>query len=193
MPPKLARAVTFLVAGCIMQLSTATAADGPSAPDLASKVEEYMTARVKRDKFSGTVLIARSGQMVFKIDPKLYYTYICQYEADLTGGKGKRQITVSLSSGRLMIRPKDQLKLEAVPESATRFYLRAADALAEFVTGPGGVVNELDMVLGNQRIKASRVQKTAEADAGQRTGSKAQGKGQKAQTAGKAVVPENQP
>ena len=46
--------------------------DRPSAPgraagpeQLTSKVEEYMAARVKRDHFSGTVLIARDGQVLF--------------------------------------------------------------------------------------------------------------------------------
>jgi CubicO group peptidase (beta-lactamase class C family) len=33
--------------------------------DLASRVEEYMAARVKRDHFSGSVLIARDGKVLF--------------------------------------------------------------------------------------------------------------------------------
>ena len=37
----------------------------PDPGALASKVEEYMDARVKRDHFSGSVLIARDGKVLF--------------------------------------------------------------------------------------------------------------------------------
>jgi CubicO group peptidase (beta-lactamase class C family) len=37
----------------------------PSSHELASKVEEYMAARVKRDHFSGSVLIAKGGKVLF--------------------------------------------------------------------------------------------------------------------------------
>lgn len=38
----------------------------PAADEVASKVEEYMAARVKRDDFSGSILIARDGQAVVR-------------------------------------------------------------------------------------------------------------------------------
>jgi CubicO group peptidase (beta-lactamase class C family) len=37
----------------------------PSLQELESRVEEYMTARVKRDHFSGSILIAREGSVLF--------------------------------------------------------------------------------------------------------------------------------
>jgi len=40
-------------------------ADRPSAAELNSKIEEYMVARVGRDHFSGAILLARNGQIVF--------------------------------------------------------------------------------------------------------------------------------
>ncbi len=40
-------------------------ADRPSAAELNSKIEEYMAARVGRDQFSGTILLARNGQILF--------------------------------------------------------------------------------------------------------------------------------
>ena len=61
--PNFARA--FLFVACTVRFSAAALADPPSPQDLPSKIEEYMTARVTRDKFSGTVLIARAGQVVF--------------------------------------------------------------------------------------------------------------------------------
>jgi CubicO group peptidase (beta-lactamase class C family) len=46
--------------------ATAQAQSPPPDPGaLASKVEEYMDARVKRDHFSGSVLIARDGKVLF--------------------------------------------------------------------------------------------------------------------------------
>ena len=40
-------------------------ADPSSTGELAPKVEEYMDARVRRDRFSGSVLIARAGKVLF--------------------------------------------------------------------------------------------------------------------------------
>jgi len=37
----------------------------PSSQELESRVEEYITARVKRDHFSGSILIAREGKVLF--------------------------------------------------------------------------------------------------------------------------------
>jgi len=37
----------------------------PSSQELESRVEEYMAARVKRDHFSGSILIAREGKVLF--------------------------------------------------------------------------------------------------------------------------------
>ena len=65
MRPTLARATTFLVAACIMLPSPAAAADGLSPQDLGLKVRGVHDRRVERDSFSGTVLIARAGQVVF--------------------------------------------------------------------------------------------------------------------------------
>jgi CubicO group peptidase (beta-lactamase class C family) len=44
---------------------TALRADLPSQADVARKANEYMSASVERDKFSGSVLIARDGKVLF--------------------------------------------------------------------------------------------------------------------------------
>ena len=98
---------------------------------------------------------------VVKVDPKLYDAYVGRYEADPFDEKERREITVSTSSGRLMIQPKNEPKFEAVPESETRFYLKTADGLAEFVRGPDGAVNVVEMLLANRKFKAGRAPATA--------------------------------
>ena len=52
----------------LLDASAQTQADQavpPGPEQLASKVEEYMAARVKRDHFSGSILIARDGKVLF--------------------------------------------------------------------------------------------------------------------------------
>jgi CubicO group peptidase (beta-lactamase class C family) len=47
-----------------MMASLPAPGDTISPQEISSKVEEYMTARVQRDKFSGSILIARSGTVL---------------------------------------------------------------------------------------------------------------------------------
>ena len=92
-----------------------------------------------------------------------------------------------------MIQSKDQPELEAVPESETRFYLKTADGLAEFVRGQDGAVNALEILHGNQKIKASRAPTTEKAGAGEQTKPKAVGKLPKTPEPSKVLVPEVRP
>ncbi len=126
---------------------------------------------------------------VVKLDPKIYDAYVGRYEADPSDGKEQREITVSTSSGRLMIQLKDQPRHEAVPESETRFYLKTADGLAEFVRGPDGAVNALEMLIANRKFKAGRLPATAKSGAAEQTKSKAIGKLPTSLEPGKVLVP----
>lgn len=126
---------------------------------------------------------------VVKLDPKIYDAYVGRYEADPSDGKEQREITVSTSSGRLMIQLKDQPRHEAVPESETRFYLKTADGLAQFVRGPDGAVNALEMLLANRKFKAGRLPATAKSGAAEQTKSKAIGKLPTSLEPGKVLVP----
>jgi CubicO group peptidase (beta-lactamase class C family) len=130
---------------------------------------------------------------VVKLDPKLYDAYVGRYEGELADGKGKREITVSTSSGRLMIQAKDQPRREAVPESETRFYLKAADGLVEFVRSRDGTVSALEILDGNQKIKAGRPPTTTKAGTGEQTKPKAVGERSKTPEPSKALVPEARP
>lgn len=69
MRPQLRTWARVLLLCCAAWALTAPAARAKPAPpspgELASRVEEYMAARVARDHFSGTVLIARDGKILF--------------------------------------------------------------------------------------------------------------------------------
>jgi CubicO group peptidase (beta-lactamase class C family) len=130
---------------------------------------------------------------VVKVDPKLYDAYVGRYEADPSDEKEKREITVSIASGRLMIQPNNEPKFEAVPESETRFYLKTADGLAEFVKGPDGAVNVVEMLLANRKIKAGRAPVTAMPGAAEQTKPKAIGKLPTSPGPGKVLVPKETP
>jgi hypothetical protein len=53
--------------------------------------------------------------------------------------------------------------LVAVPESESRFYLKATDATLEFVRDSKGIVNHVTLLQDNRNIKAVRVEPVAEA------------------------------
>src|SRR4051812_31304425 len=59
----------WLLPAFVLAASAASAAEAPPAPpgpsELASRIEDYMAARVKRDHFSGSVLVARDGKVLF--------------------------------------------------------------------------------------------------------------------------------
>jgi CubicO group peptidase (beta-lactamase class C family) len=57
-------ALALAISGTARPMATAK----PTPPDpreLTSKIEEYMAARVKRDHFSGSILVARDGKILF--------------------------------------------------------------------------------------------------------------------------------
>ena len=56
-----------LVASLLVVLPLVASWRNPPRPTraLASRIEEYMAARVKRDHFSGSILVARDGKVLF--------------------------------------------------------------------------------------------------------------------------------
>ena len=58
-------ATALLLAGCALAMPAIAAPDAPLPHDVRSRVEEFMAARVERDRFSGSVLIARAGRVIF--------------------------------------------------------------------------------------------------------------------------------
>jgi hypothetical protein len=56
---------TFLIAWFLTALPAVVRADRPSPAELTSRIDEYMAARVDRDHFNGTILLARNGSVLF--------------------------------------------------------------------------------------------------------------------------------
>ena len=53
---------------CLAACSVSRPSSGPIGPrpqELTSRIEEYMAARVERDHFNGTILLAKNGQVLF--------------------------------------------------------------------------------------------------------------------------------
>ena len=55
----------WVLAVLLPAFNTLAKTSPPSPQELETRVEEYMTARVKRDHFSGSILIAREGKVLF--------------------------------------------------------------------------------------------------------------------------------
>jgi hypothetical protein len=130
---------------------------------------------------------------VVKLDPIVYEPYVGRYEWDSADGKGKRDATVSKSAGRLMIQLKGQPKFEAVPESATRFYIKPVDGLAEFVLRQDGAVTTLKLLNSNENVTATRVAAEVKANAAGLSKAKATGTSAKSTEPAKVTVPEVRP
>jgi hypothetical protein len=70
---------------------------------------------------------------------------------------GGMQVTITNESGHLMIQPKGQGKLEAMPTSETEFHIYPVDATFTFVPGPDGRSTELKMTQGGRTQSGKRV------------------------------------
>ncbi len=65
MKTPLPRAGVCYFAWLLLGLSAVSRADRPSPTELPSRIDEYMAARVERDHFSGTILLAKNGGVLF--------------------------------------------------------------------------------------------------------------------------------
>jgi CubicO group peptidase (beta-lactamase class C family) len=98
-----------------------------------------------------------------KVDRALLATFAGQYQADAAQAKEKLLITVTVDGNSLRVEPKGQGRVLAVPESDTRFYLKATDATLEFTRDSKGNVNCLTLLQNNRNIKAIRLEPAAHA------------------------------
>jgi CubicO group peptidase (beta-lactamase class C family) len=97
-----------------------------------------------------------------KVDLAVLAKYAGQYQADSSDGKEKMLLTVTTDGGTLRVEPKGQVRSVAVPESESRFYLKATDATLEFVRDSRGIVSQVIFLQDNRNIKAVRVELAAE-------------------------------
>jgi CubicO group peptidase (beta-lactamase class C family) len=120
-----------------------------------SNVQQAQTSRIARDLLA--ILFGQPYQVpvvrtVAKVDPKLYDAYVGQYQLAPTF-----ILTVTREGDRLMTQATGQGKLELVPESDTKFFLKVVDAQITFVKDDSGKVTHLILHQGGRDQKATRM------------------------------------
>ena len=91
-----------------------------------------------------------------KIDPKIYDSYVGRYEV----GPGLG-VVVTKVGDRLFGQAMTQPKVELLPESQSKFFLREVDALVTFVKNDAGDVAELTLEQGGRTLHAKKVSEAA--------------------------------
>ena len=100
-----------------------------------------------------------------KVESAVLAAYAGRYELDRGDGKEKPPITVTADGNHLQFEIKGQGRLVAVPETATQFYLKGADATVEFTRGSTGDVTHLVLLQNNRYLKAVKIQPPVSAPA----------------------------
>jgi mono/diheme cytochrome c family protein len=93
---------------------------------------------------------------VAKVDPRLYDAYVGEY----TVGLGQN-FTITREGDKLMFSAPGQPKLEAFPESETKFFFKLVEAKATFLKNEKGEVTELLFEINRQSLRAKKVNKAA--------------------------------
>lgn len=91
---------------------------------------------------------------VVRIDPVIYDAYVGDYLV------GSRTCTVVREGDRLWLVAPGWMKAEALPESETKFSLRAMDAQMTFVRNEKGEVTGFVFEMGNRTMQAKKVAST---------------------------------
>lgn len=86
------------------------------------------------------------------VDPVIYESYVGEYE--LAPGFS---IVVSKEGARLMAQATGQPKIELVPESKTKFFVKEVDARLEFVVNESGVATSLMLHQGGQDLPGKKI------------------------------------
>jgi hypothetical protein len=102
----------------------------------------------------GFIDYARARPPLVKIDPRVYDAYTGEY----TVGLGPT-FTVTREGDHLFFTAPGQPKLEAFPESETKFFFKAVEAQVTFIKNEKGEVTELLFEVNRQSIRAKRVSK----------------------------------
>jgi mono/diheme cytochrome c family protein len=92
---------------------------------------------------------------VAKIDLKTYDSYVGDYAI------GPQSFTITREGDKLMFSVPGQGKVEAFPESETRFFFTVIDAQVTFVKDERGEVTELLFEVNGMKLRAKRVNKVA--------------------------------
>ncbi|HLG15965.1 MAG TPA: DUF3471 domain-containing protein [Blastocatellia bacterium] len=97
-----------------------------------------------------------------KVDPGVYDLYAGEYS--IAPGA---VVTISRDGDRLLFTAPGQPKVEAFPESETKFFFKIIDAQVSFVKNDKGEVNELVFEINGRNIRARRVVKPGSAGTNQ--------------------------
>jgi hypothetical protein len=93
----------------------------------------------------------KDEHVIAKIDPAIFAAYIGEYQV------GSRTCTVTREGDKLMLVAPGWMKAEAIPESESRFFLRAMDAQMTFVRNDRGEVTGFIFEMGNRTLQAKRL------------------------------------
>jgi mono/diheme cytochrome c family protein len=88
---------------------------------------------------------------IAKLDPATYDTYVGEYLV------GSRTCSVVREDDKLWLVAPGWMKAEALPESETKFFLRAMDAQMTFVRNEKGEVTGFVFEMGNRTMQAKKV------------------------------------
>lgn len=86
------------------------------------------------------------------VDPAIYDAYVGEYEI-----APNFTITISKEGGKLMAQATGQPKLELLPESQTKFFVKEASIQAEFVVDGAGKATSLVLYQAGQRLPAKKI------------------------------------
>jgi hypothetical protein len=94
---------------------------------------------------------------IAKVNPAIYDSYAGQYAI----GPGA-SFTISREGDKLFFTIPGQPKLEAFPESETRFFFKIADAQVTFIRNEKGEATELVFEMSGRTIRAKKLSSTAQ-------------------------------
>ncbi|HSB12739.1 MAG TPA: DUF3471 domain-containing protein [Blastocatellia bacterium] len=95
-----------------------------------------------------------------KIDTRIYDSYVGEYAI------GPASFTVSRDGDKLMFTAPGQPKIEAFPESETRFYFKIIDAQVTFLKDEKGAVTGLTFEINGRTMRATKVNRVASGPGG---------------------------
>jgi hypothetical protein len=95
-------------------------------------------------------------RVIAKVDPNIYDAYVGEYAV----GAGPR-FTIAREGNRLIFAAPGQPRIEAFPESETKFFFKVVEAQVTFIKNERGEVTELIFEINRQSIRAKKVNKVA--------------------------------
>jgi hypothetical protein len=99
----------------------------------------------------GYTVDAPRPKVAIRVDPAIYDRYAGQYSFS-----PKFMVTITRSGDKLLAQAPGLPPVELMPESETRFFIKALDAELSFTEGPGGAITGLALDLSGLVLNATR-------------------------------------